>query len=314
MHLQNGFPSLDIRIAHYDLPVKPTRTHQRRIQDISSVGCGNDNHIVFSGKAVHFHQQLVQGLFPFVMAAADSGTAVSADCINFINKDDGRCIFLCLFKQIPHTGCTHADKHFHKVRTGDGEERTAGLSRNGSCQQGFTSTRRPHEQNALRNPCADFSVFPGIFQEIHDFLQFMLFLICPGHICKGGLSGVHLVFDIGFSERGVFSAAVCLPHHKDEQENHHEHQNDSGDNGQHPGGIPNLIVIQLQRCVRMLPVIVGTIIFGIVPEHGNIGHIIGDLLSVLQHHLEFAGAKIQRVFRYLIIIKILNDFGILRLL
>ena len=83
--------------------------------------------LVLAGKAVHFHQQLVQGLFPFVVSAADAGAAVAADCVNFIDKDNRRSVFLRLIEQVTDTGRTDTHKHFHEIRTGNGEERARRL-------------------------------------------------------------------------------------------------------------------------------------------------------------------------------------------
>jgi len=41
---------------------------------------------------VHFREQLVEGLFSFVVAA-NSSTALTSDRVNFINEDQaGRCL------------------------------------------------------------------------------------------------------------------------------------------------------------------------------------------------------------------------------
>ena len=103
VHLQDGFPSLDIRIAHHDLPVEPSRTHQRRVENIPTVGGCDDNDVILAGEAVHLYQQLVQGLFPFIMSATDAGAAVAAYGVNLIDEDNGGRIFLCLFEQVTDT-------------------------------------------------------------------------------------------------------------------------------------------------------------------------------------------------------------------
>ena len=70
MDLQDFFSSLDIRRTYHNLAVETSGTHQGRIQDIGTVGGGDHNDALVGAEAVHFHQQLVQGLFSFVVASA----------------------------------------------------------------------------------------------------------------------------------------------------------------------------------------------------------------------------------------------------
>jgi len=60
------------------------------------VGGGDDNNAGVAFKPVHFREQLVEGLFSFVVAAANSSTALTSDRVNFINEDQagGRCLLL----------------------------------------------------------------------------------------------------------------------------------------------------------------------------------------------------------------------------
>ena len=77
------------------------------------------------------------------MPAAKPGAALTANGINFVNKHNARSALFGLFKQIAHTGSAYADKHFHKVRAGNAEERYARFTGNGFGKQGFACTRRP---------------------------------------------------------------------------------------------------------------------------------------------------------------------------
>ncbi len=51
-----------------DLTVKATRTQQGGIEDIRTVGCGNDDHAGVAFKAIHFGEELVEGLLAFIVA------------------------------------------------------------------------------------------------------------------------------------------------------------------------------------------------------------------------------------------------------
>ena len=68
--LEDLLTALDIRQAHIDLTVKAARTQQGLIQNVGAVGGRHDDDAVVGLKAVHFHQQLVQGLLAFIVAAA----------------------------------------------------------------------------------------------------------------------------------------------------------------------------------------------------------------------------------------------------
>ena len=59
-----------------NLPVKPSRTQQRRVQNIRPVRRSQNDHTLRPTEAVHFHQQLVQGLLFFIMAAAQAGATL----------------------------------------------------------------------------------------------------------------------------------------------------------------------------------------------------------------------------------------------
>ena len=70
MNLENLFSSLLVGIVDRYLPVEASRTQQRRIQNVGTVGSSHHNDPAVSAKAVHFHQQLVQSLFPLIVSAA----------------------------------------------------------------------------------------------------------------------------------------------------------------------------------------------------------------------------------------------------
>ena len=154
MHFQNLFAAADIGQRHHHLAVETARAQQRGIEYVRTVGRGNHNYGLIAFKTVHFHQKLVQSLFAFVVTAAQTGTALATDGIDFVNKDDARRIFLCLLEHIAHTAGTYADEHFDKIRTGNAEKRHTGFTGNRFGQKGFTRTRAARQQNAARHPSA----------------------------------------------------------------------------------------------------------------------------------------------------------------
>ncbi len=145
-------PALDIRIADHNLAVEASGTQQRRVQYIPPVGRRDDDDAFVLAKAVHFNQQLVQGLLPFIVPAAKPCAALTSYSVNLVNKDDRRGVFLCRSKQVAHAGSTNAHEHLHKIRTRDGVERDARFTSNRPCQQGFTGTGRAHQQHPFGDP------------------------------------------------------------------------------------------------------------------------------------------------------------------
>ncbi len=52
----------------------------------------------FAPKSIHFNKQLVKRLFTLIMTAAKTCATLTTYCINFINENNTRSIFLRVFK------------------------------------------------------------------------------------------------------------------------------------------------------------------------------------------------------------------------
>ena len=76
MDLQNFLTSLGIRNTYINLTVKTPRAQQCRIQNIRSVGSSQNDNALCPAKTVHFNQQLVECLFPFVLTATKTSTTL----------------------------------------------------------------------------------------------------------------------------------------------------------------------------------------------------------------------------------------------
>ena len=66
-------------------------------------------------EAIHFYQQLVQGLLALIMATAHSRATLTPDGVDLVDKDDAWRIFFGLREQVTNAGCTHTDEHFDEV-------------------------------------------------------------------------------------------------------------------------------------------------------------------------------------------------------
>ncbi len=115
MYGEDFLAALSVGSGNNHLPVKTAGAEQGRIKHVGTVGGGNDDNAFVGLEAVHFYQQLVQGLFPFIVAGAKAGTSFASYGVYFVDKDDAGCIFLALLKEIADTGGADADEHFYKV-------------------------------------------------------------------------------------------------------------------------------------------------------------------------------------------------------
>src|SRR5215471_11579307 len=103
MNAQNFLASFDVGKVHRDLSIKTAGTKQSRIQDVGTVGCGDNDYPFLRVKPVHFNEQSIQRLFALIMAAAEAMPAVTSNGVDLINKNDTRCRFLSLFKHVAHS-------------------------------------------------------------------------------------------------------------------------------------------------------------------------------------------------------------------
>jgi len=95
MHLQNVLASIAIGISDPHLSIESSS--DRGVQNVGAIGGRNDyncNVIVFV-EPIHFGQQLVQGLFAFVVRAATTTQQSSTrpclgQSVEFIDKDNCR--------------------------------------------------------------------------------------------------------------------------------------------------------------------------------------------------------------------------------
>ena len=226
MNFDDFFTAFYIRDSDDNLSVESARSQKCRVEDVRPVGSRKDDDSGVLRKSVHFNEKLVERLFSFVMSAADSCASLAAYGIDFVYENNARSVFLRLFKKVPHSGCTHADKHFNEVRTADCKERHARFAGCGLGNVGFSCSRRPHKQNSLRNSGSELSVFSWVFQEVHNLRKFLFFFFKSGNIFECNLLVAafdHLGPGLCELERLAVSALV---HHDVEKEHECSDHND----------------------------------------------------------------------------------------
>jgi hypothetical protein len=185
-------------------------------------------------EAVHLDEQLVERLLALVIAAAETGAAMTADRIDFVDEDDARRILLGLFEHVAHTARANADEHLDEVRTGNGEERHIGFARNRARQKGLTRSGRSDQQHAARNLAAQTLELLRIAQKLDDLFQILLGLVDAGDVgeCYTAMRfGQKLRLRFAEAHRAG-TATLHLTHEEDPHAEDDDHRQPGEDIGQ----------------------------------------------------------------------------------
>ena len=224
MHFQDLLAADDVRVRHDDLAVEAARTQQRGIEHVGPVGRGNQDDAFIGFKAVHLDQQLVQRLLALVIAAAETGAAMAADRVDFIDEDDAGRILLGLVEHVAHAAGADADEHFDEVRTGNREERHVGFARDRARQQRLAGAGRADQQHAARDLAAEALEFLRVAQELDDLFEIFLGFIDAGDILEGDAPmrfgqklGLRLAEPHGAARAGLHLAHEEYPYAEDQQ-------------------------------------------------------------------------------------------------
>ena len=183
--LKDLFPTYHVGPVDDDMAVEAAGTEQGGIEHVRPVGRADHDDGIRLLEAVQPHQQLVQGLFPLVVSAAEAGAAVTADGVDFIDEDDARGVLPGLVEEIADAGGADPHEHLDEVRSAHAEEGHARLSGHGLGQQGLAGTRGSQQQRAFRYASAQGVELVRILQEFHDFLQVALGFEHPRHVGEG---------------------------------------------------------------------------------------------------------------------------------
>ena len=103
-----------VRAIDGHLTIEATWAHECCVEYVRSVGGSNDDDAGVPLKTIHLSQELVEGLFAFVITTAKAGTTLASNRIDLVDKDDARSILFRLFEQVAHAACTNANEHFDK--------------------------------------------------------------------------------------------------------------------------------------------------------------------------------------------------------
>src|SRR6266571_7545704 len=170
MDAQDGFAPTSFRQIHRDLPVETPRSQQGRIEHVRAVRGGKDDNSLIGLEAIQLHQQLLQRLFPFIIAGESRcATARAPNRVDFIDKYDARRVLHGLLKEIAHAAGTDPDEQFDEVGATGTKERAACLACDSTSEQGFAGAWWADQQHAFGNMCPNGQVALRLAQEV-DFL------------------------------------------------------------------------------------------------------------------------------------------------
>ena len=165
-----------------DLPVEAARAQQRRVEDVGTVGRGDQDDAAADVEAVHLDEQLVEGLLALVVAAAHAGAAVPADGVDLVDEDDRRGVLLGLLEQVADPGGADADEHLDEVGAGDRVERHARLAGDRAGEQRLAGAGRAVEQHALGDLGADGLELRRLLEELLDLAELLDGLLAAGDV------------------------------------------------------------------------------------------------------------------------------------
>ena len=228
MHLKNGLATAHVGQVHRDLSVKTTRSEQRGVEHIRPIGCRDNNNPILRVETVHLNEQRIERLFAFVVSTAPAMSATASDSVNFVNKNEARCVFAGLFKHVTNTAGADTNEHFHEIRTADAEE--SGVSFAGNClgEQRLACAWSADHEYALGNASAQTLKFLGIAQELDQFGDLVLGFLNARHIFERNLVLVfaeHAGLALAEAQR-AFASILNLANQKkvDQPKNQEERQ------------------------------------------------------------------------------------------
>merc|ERR1719324_2235154 len=229
MNLQDVEPSLLVRKRNWDAAVKAAWSEKCIVENVPAVRSSQYDDAAVAFEAVHFGQDLVQGLLTLVVASAETlvptaAGPLAADGIDLVDKHDARRILLRLREQVADTRCANANEHLHELRTRCRDERNAGFARHRAREEGFPSSRWAFQEHTARHLRPKLRELLRLLQEVDNLRELELRLIAAGHIIEGhpGI-WLHLNLGLGLPEfhwaphSHSHSAALLCPAAKKEE-------------------------------------------------------------------------------------------------
>ena len=113
-----GFAVVDVGEFDIDLAVETSGAEEGFVEDVGAVGGSEHDNAAVAAEAVHFGEQLVEGVLALVVGAhVGIFAAGTAHGVDFVDEHDARRFFLGLTEEVADTRGADAYEHFHKVGT-----------------------------------------------------------------------------------------------------------------------------------------------------------------------------------------------------
>ncbi len=209
---EDGLAAAHVGPVDDDAAVETPRPQQRRVEDVRTVGGGQDDDVGVGVEAVHLDQNLVERLLALVVGTTQAGATLAADGVDLVNKNDTRAVPLGLLEQVAYAAGADADEHLDEFGAGDGEEGHTGLAGNGLGQQRLAGAWAADQQNALGDARAEGDKLLRLLQELDDLLQLFLGLVAAGHVLeadRGVVAGEHARPTLA-ERHGLIVRTLCL--------------------------------------------------------------------------------------------------------
>ncbi len=184
MDLEDLLAARDVGAVDQDMAVKAAGPQQRRVERFGAVGRGDHDHTVVGVEAIHFDQQRVEGLFPFVVTPERIVAAAFAKGIQFVDEDDAGRAGDGLLEHIANPCRSHADEHFDEIAPREPVERHARFAGDGLGQQRLAGPWGADQQHASGYPTAELLVLFGVLEEIDDLIDLFDRLVDPGDLVE----------------------------------------------------------------------------------------------------------------------------------
>ena len=237
VHFENGAPLCQVRHVDVDLAVKSPSPHQGLVQNVGTVRRSEDDHTAVRTETVHFGKELIQGVFTLIVRAHAGILAPSpSNRINFVDEDDRRSFLFGLLEEVANTRSSHPDKHFHEVRTTQGEERDLCLARNGLGEQCFSGSRRAHQKRSFRDFRSEVGVFLWGFQECDNLFQLVLRTVQSRYVFEIDVGSFSFFKELcfGFSDvENLAATTAAAAESAHQQHPHADHQGEEDDIREH---------------------------------------------------------------------------------
>ncbi len=182
---QDRLPAILVGRVDHHLAVEAAGPQEGLVQDLGTVGGGQENHAHVGLEAVHLDQELVEGLLALVVDRPQMHAPLAADGVQFVDEDDAGGLLLGLLEQVADPRRPHAHEHLHELAAAQREEGHLGLAGHRAGEQRLPGAGQSHQQHALGNLGAQGDVTVGILEKIDDLLQLVLGLVAAGHILEG---------------------------------------------------------------------------------------------------------------------------------